>query len=57
MHIANYLSEDNLVLTNSVPVVIEHLLKEGTDLSHISVINMAGEPIPYMYSKAWIQNP
>jgi amino acid adenylation domain-containing protein len=46
LHIGEYLSKDRFVLTNSVPVVIEHLLKEGTDLSNISVINMAGEPIP-----------
>jgi amino acid adenylation domain-containing protein/non-ribosomal peptide synthase protein (TIGR01720 family)/FkbM family methyltransferase len=46
LHIADYLSTDRFVLTNSVPVVIENLLKDGVDLSHISVINMAGEPIP-----------
>ncbi|MCW3115212.1 MAG: linear pentadecapeptide gramicidin synthetase LgrD, partial [Segetibacter sp.] len=43
---AKYLSEDTKVLINSVPVVIEHLLKEGTNLSNVSLINMAGEPIP-----------
>ncbi len=46
LHIGQYLSQDKDVLTNSVPTVVEHLLKEGTDLSNISVINMAGEPIP-----------
>ncbi len=46
LDIGKYLGSDSFVLTNSVPVVIEHLLKEGTDISHISVINMAGEPIP-----------
>jgi non-ribosomal peptide synthetase component F len=29
MHMEKYLSQDSSVLTNSVPVVIEHLLKEG----------------------------
>ncbi len=46
LHIGQYLSQDKDVLTNSVPTVVEHLLKEGMDLSNISVINMAGEPIP-----------
>jgi acyl-coenzyme A synthetase/AMP-(fatty) acid ligase/acyl carrier protein len=46
LHIAAHLSTDRFVLTNSVPVVIENLLKEGIDLNGISVINMAGEPIP-----------
>jgi amino acid adenylation domain-containing protein len=46
MHIGKYLSGDRFVLANSVPVVMEHLLKEGTDLANISLINMAGEPIP-----------
>ncbi|MEO7292496.1 MAG: non-ribosomal peptide synthetase, partial [Ginsengibacter sp.] len=46
LQIGKYLSKDSFVLTNSVPVVIEHLLKEGTNLQNISTINMAGEPIP-----------
>ena len=44
--IIKYLSEDSFVLLNTVPSVIENLLSEKTDLSRISVINMAGEPIP-----------
>ncbi|MEO6722830.1 MAG: AMP-binding protein [Ferruginibacter sp.] len=47
LHISKWLPQDKQVLTNSVPVVMEHLLKEGTDISNISVINMAGEPIPF----------
>ncbi|MEO7533477.1 MAG: amino acid adenylation domain-containing protein, partial [Ferruginibacter sp.] len=47
LHIGKWLPQDEQVLTNSVPVVIEHLLKEGTDLSNLTLINMAGEPIPY----------
>ena len=46
LQICKYLSTDDKVLLNSVPVVVENLLKEGTDLSNVSVINMAGEPIP-----------
>ena len=45
LEIQNYLDRETNILTNTVPVVIEHLLKEGADLSNISVINMAGEPI------------
>jgi non-ribosomal peptide synthetase component F len=44
--IERWLSQDSLVMTNTVPVVMEHLLKEGTDLSNITVINMAGESVP-----------
>jgi amino acid adenylation domain-containing protein len=46
-----YLPLDKYVLINTVPVVIETLLKEGTDLSSVSVINMAGEPIPLYVHK------
>jgi thioesterase domain-containing protein/acyl carrier protein len=45
LQLGKYLLGDRFVLINSVPVVIENLLKEGTDLSNVSVINMAGEPI------------
>jgi hypothetical protein len=41
-------------MTNSVPGVIENLLKEDTDLSNISVINMAENLFRYMYSKILI---
>ena len=46
LHMGKWLKGDSYVLTNSVPVVIENLIKEGRDLSNISVINMAGEPVP-----------
>ena len=45
LEISKYLQVDQDVLINSVPAVIQ-LLNEGTDLSNISVMNMAGEPIP-----------
>jgi len=52
LHIGKYLKGDRFVLTNSVPVVIENLLKEGRDISNISVINMAGEPVPLQVQQA-----
>jgi amino acid adenylation domain-containing protein len=45
LYIEKYLKTDQNVLLNSVPSVVEGLLREGTDLSHITVMNMAGEPI------------
>ena len=44
--INKYLGRDKNVLINTVPSVIEHLISEKADLSGVSVINMAGEPIP-----------
>ena len=49
--IPNYLTEDTSVLINTVPSVVESLLNEKTDLSRVSVINMAGEPIPARVSE------
>ena len=46
LSISNYITRDSFILINTVPSVIEYLLNEKTDLSHVSVINMAGEPIP-----------
>ncbi|HSU51165.1 MAG TPA: non-ribosomal peptide synthetase, partial [Segetibacter sp.] len=46
LQISKFLPEDTKVLTNTVPVVIDNLLKERVDISNVSVINMAGEPIP-----------
>ncbi len=45
LEIGKYLSQDKEVMINSVPVVVESLLREGADLSNITVMNMAGEPI------------
>ncbi len=42
---ARYLPGDQKVLLNSVPSVIESLLKENTDLRNVTVLNMAGEPV------------
>lgn len=46
LHTGTYLQKDAHVLLNTVPSVIQYLLQSGTDLSNISVLNMAGEPIP-----------
>lgn len=46
------LGKDPNVLINTVPVVMEHLIKEGADLSSVTVINMAGEPIPMQVHQA-----
>ena len=46
LDISKHLSTETKILTNSVPTVIESLLKEEVDISNISSINMAGEPIP-----------
>ena len=52
LHIGKCLKADSFVLTNSVPAVIDNLLREGKDLSNISVINMAGEPVPVQLQQA-----
>ena len=46
LYIANHLKCDARVLLNTVPGVVESLLKQGADLTAIAMINMAGEPIP-----------
>jgi amino acid adenylation domain-containing protein len=43
--ISDYLAEDSFILINTVPSIIEHLINEKTDLSRVSVINLAGEPV------------
>lgn len=47
LDIDKYLGSDRSVLLNTVPVMIDNLLKQGIDLQNVSVINMAGEPVPY----------
>jgi amino acid adenylation domain-containing protein len=50
--IGNWLNEDNNILVNTVPSVVQTLLNENTDLGNISVLNMAGEPVPYAVKEA-----
>src|SRR5690606_32905966 len=45
LEIKQYLPDDQNVMINTVPSVVGHLLEEDTDLSNVSVLNMAGEPI------------
>jgi surfactin family lipopeptide synthetase A len=44
--IPQYLHTSNKILLNTVPSVIGALLGEGMDFSRVTVLNMAGEPIP-----------
>lgn len=45
--IDRWLPEEQKVLINTVPSVIQSLLERQVDFSPVSVLNMAGEPIPY----------
>jgi tyrocidine synthetase III len=45
LSIKDYLDTDQKILLNTVPSVIETLLRMGTSFSKVNVINMAGEPI------------
>ncbi|QNK61913.1 amino acid adenylation domain-containing protein [Pedobacter sp. PAMC26386] len=49
LSISSYLSGCSKVLLNTVPSVVGGLLREGVDLRGVSVLNMAGEPIPGAY--------
>ncbi len=46
LKIGQHLAEDSYVLINTVPSVVQHLIDEGVNVSHLSVINMAGESVP-----------
>ncbi|WP_343858457.1 AMP-binding protein, partial [Fulvivirga kasyanovii] len=46
LSIPDYLHRDSKVLLNTVPSVVAGLLQNGQDWSSVSVLNMAGEPIP-----------
>lgn len=46
LQIEEYLATDRKVLINTVPGVIERVLKDKADLSNVVSINMAGEAIP-----------
>lgn len=49
LSIPQHLSADSKILLNTVPSVVGALLREGIDLSAVTVLNMAGEPIPSQY--------
>ncbi|WP_343670786.1 condensation domain-containing protein, partial [Chitinophaga sp.] len=46
LDIPQYLDSTRLLLLNTVPSVVSHLLSERADLSRVRVLNMAGEPVP-----------
>ncbi len=46
LHIQDYLQHDQSILINTVPSVVKQLLDGEVDLSNVTVLNMAGEPIP-----------
>jgi tyrocidine synthetase III len=47
LDIPEWLAKEKKILLNTVPSVVEHLLREETDLSNVTVLNMAGEALPY----------
>jgi amino acid adenylation domain-containing protein len=49
LFIGNYLHTSGNILLNTVPGVIGALLNEKADLSHVTVLNMAGESIPVKF--------
>ena len=46
LSVSQYLHIDEKILLNTVPGVVDMLLNEHANLGSISVLNMAGEPIP-----------
>ncbi|AMP99737.1 Nonribosomal peptide synthetase [Pedobacter cryoconitis] len=49
LSVKDYVLSDHHILLNTVPSVVGLLLSEGTDLTNIKVLNMAGEVIPSSY--------
>lgn len=46
LHIKEILPRDERVFLNCVPSVVQNLIHQNVDFSRISLLNMAGEPIP-----------
>ncbi|MHA4812476.1 non-ribosomal peptide synthetase, partial [Flavitalea flava] len=46
LFIGKHILTDKFILLNTVPGIIRHLQQEEIDLMNVTVINMAGEPIP-----------
>ena len=46
--IANWITQEEKILINTVPSVMVNLLEEEVNLHRVTVINLAGEPIPQM---------
>jgi amino acid adenylation domain-containing protein len=49
LFIPEYLNGEEAILLNTVPSVLGALISEGIDLSSVTVLNLAGEPIPERY--------
>jgi len=49
LSIGQYLNSPEKLLLNTVPGVIGTLLRDGAALDSVSVLNMAGEPVPSIY--------
>lgn len=53
LHIADAIATDRGVLINTVPSVVQHLLKDSTfPWQHVAALNMAGEAVPQHFKKA-----
>ena len=52
LSIGEYLPKHTNVLLNTVPSVLGSLLSGSIDLTHVKVLNLAGEPIPQAYMEA-----
>lgn len=46
LDIENYVHTDKNILINTVPSMVDNLLKQNVDLTNVTVINMAGEAVP-----------
>ncbi|MFH7012920.1 amino acid adenylation domain-containing protein [Flavobacterium sp. FlaQc-52] len=55
--IADYVDSDQKIFINTVPSVVDNLLEREISLKNVSVLNMAGEPIPIALSNALIKYP
>ncbi|MEN7551662.1 amino acid adenylation domain-containing protein [Rapidithrix thailandica] len=52
LHIQDAIAKDKKVLINTVPSVVQHLLKEPDfPWEHVSTLNMAGEPVPTQFKE------
>ena len=49
LSIPEHLDSDHRLMVNTVPSVVDSLLSSNVDLSSVSVLNIAGEPIPLNY--------
>ncbi len=48
----DYLATDRKILINTVPSAMEALIRSGADFTHVNLINLCGEPLPYSVKEA-----